>query len=559
MTDCQVCCEPFNKMTRFPVQCINQCDLKVCRKCVDTYIVSNSPQEPSCMTCKHVWTEDFLDTQMTKSFMTKKLKPLLAQRLFEVEQMRFPETQENLVRKREIARIEPLHKSARNDYYKACATFKSLVRTGDITMETIGPDIVANAWEDKRESFKRLNTFTNELENLGKNSKKCIPEYHMGCMRENCRGFLDDNWVCGICDLKSCKDCHEPFDDGHECDPGKIETVKLLKKDSKMCPKCSCFITKITGCDHMWCTNCNTGFSWRTGQQIDNSRNSNALYYQYMRNTQGQVPRNVDDIPICEQEINVTSISAYINTMISFHGPINQADARRLSFGHMRRYGVLPNPPVQTRSGSIHFANYQIACEKLWAYVQVYMHIQRLELGHGIFNATSDNVTLREQFLTGAIDKPKFMSSLSRESIRHKKRVNNYNVLHTWTIVIGENLRSLIASDTRLELSKLNAFGGSILDSKLADMDRITTFTNEQFIKHNVKYMIAEGGTLPPYFHTKMLIPVYFKDMKKNRSKFLPALFWPNGPNEDTHPILRQAGHGRYNYGEAERRRWPDY
>ena len=560
MTDCQVCCEPFNKMTRFPVQCINQCDLKVCRKCVDTYIVSNSPQEPSCMTCKHVWTEDFLATQMTKSFMTKKLKPLLAQRLFEVEQMRFPETQENLVRKREIARIEPLCKSARNDYHKACSRIKSLVRTDDITMETIGPDIVANAWEDKRESFKSWNTFTNELENLGKKSNKHISEYHMGCMRENCRGFLNGNWVCGICDLKSCKDCHEPFDDGHECDPGKIETVKLLKKDSKQCPKCSCFITKITGCDHMWCTNCNTGFSWRTGQQIDNSRQTNALYYQYMRDTQGQVPRNAGDIPICEQEIRATSISAYIKTMNSFHGPVTEADANGLRRQHMNIYGVLPNPPVQSRSGSIHFANYQIACEKLWAYVQVYMHIQRLELGHGIFNGNpSDNVTLREQFLTGAIDKPKFMSSLTRESTRHKKHVNNYNVLHNWTTVIGENLRSLIASDTRLELSKLNAFEGSILDSKLADMDRITTFTNEQFTKHNVKCMITErfypdtawmnsaGGV-----SYGTLIPVYFENTKNNQSRFSPVLFWPYGPDGPTHPVLRQRR--GYNYGTEERR-----
>tara|TARA_B100001094_G_scaffold247486_1_gene244347 strand:+ start:383 stop:1219 length:837 start_codon:yes stop_codon:yes gene_type:complete len=278
-----------------------------------------------------------------------------------------------------------------------------------------------------------------------------------------------------------------------------------------------------------------------------------------MRDTQGQVPRNAGDIPICEQEIDVTSISAYINTMISFHGPVTEADVNGLRRRHMNRYGVLPNPPIQTRSASIHFANYQIACEKLWAYVQVYMNIQRLELGHGIFNATSDNVTLREQFLTGAIDKAKFMSSLSRESTRHKKHVNNYNVLHTWTIVIGENLRSLIASDTQLELSKLNAFEGSILDSKLADMDRITTFTNEQFTKHNVKCMITErfNEQATWIYSAGTLIPVYFKNTKSNYSRFTPALFWPYGPNGTTHPILRQRR--RYNYGESAERGWPYY
>ena len=522
MSDCDVCCETFNKMDRIPVQCINQCGLNVCRKCVDTFVVSNSPQEPVCMKCKHVWTEEFLATQMTKVFMTKKLKPLLAQRMFEVEQMRFPETQENMIRKREIARVEPLHDSARTSYYIADKDVKRLVNTNNALMETIGPDIIANAWENKREAYKRLTTLKNELESLGKKSKKRISEYHMGCMREDCRGFLNSNWVCGLCELKSCKDCHEPFDDGHECDPGKIETVKLLKKDSKPCPKCSCFITKITGCDHMWCTNCNTGFSWRTGQQIDNSRQTNALYYQYMRDTQGQVPRNAGDIPICEQEIDATSIAAYINTMINFHGPITEAQADLDRRRRMRAVVPLPNPPVRARKASPYFANYKTACEKLWAYVQVYRHIQGLELGRGFFNATpSDNVILREQFLTGVIDKPKFMSSLSREATLHKKHVNSYNVLHTWTTVIGENLRSLIASNSRREFSKLNAFEGSTLASKLADMDRITTFTNEQFIKHKVKYVIYFGGTVGSHKRS-----VYFKNTANNRIRYLPSKFW---------------------------------
>ena len=174
MSDCDVCCETFNKMDRIPVQCINQCGLNVCRKCVDTFIVSNSPQEPVCMKCKHVWTEEFLATQMTKVFMTKKLKPLLAQRMFEVEQMRFPETQENMIRKREIARVEPLHDSARTSYYIADKDVKRLVNTNCALMETIGPDIIANAWENKREAYKRLTTLKNELESLGKKSKNCL-------------------------------------------------------------------------------------------------------------------------------------------------------------------------------------------------------------------------------------------------------------------------------------------------------------------------------------------------------------------------------------------------
>ena len=179
MTDCQVCCEPFNKMTRFPVNCINQCDLKVCRKCVDTYIVSNSPQEPSCMTCKHVWTEDFLATQMTKSFMTKKLKPLLAQRLFEVEQMRFPETQENLVRKREIARLQPISRQALNDFRVAEKELNRVAKYSGINLETITPDRWAELGTNKTLAWRKWADIDIKLRELGGTTTKTVSYTHL--------------------------------------------------------------------------------------------------------------------------------------------------------------------------------------------------------------------------------------------------------------------------------------------------------------------------------------------------------------------------------------------
>ena len=532
MTDCEVCCETFNKLDRLPVQCINQCGLLVCRKCVDTFVVSNSPQEPVCMKCKHVWSEDFLTTQMTKVFMTKKLKPLLAQRMFEVQQMRFPETQENMVRKREIARVEPLVKNALKAYHVADKEIKRLVAINNTTMDTIGPDVIAHAWENKREAYTHWRALNTKLEDLGKKSKKRISEYKMGCMREDCRGFLNSKWVCGLCELKSCKDCHEPLDEGHECDPGKIETVKLLKKDSKPCPKCSCFISKISGCDHMWCTNCNTGFSWKTGQQIDNSRQTNALYYQYMRDTQGQVPRNVGDIPVCEQEISAARISMYIDRLASVHGPWTAETCAKWNRRHRRNNPTDPNTnPYKVAGPSSHFPNYQIACEKLWSYVQVYRHMQGVELGRGIFNATpTDNVLLREQFLSGKIDKAAFMTSLCREANLHKKHVNSHGILQTWVTIIGENLRSLITTGgVPIRSVALNE---STLANKLADMDQITKFTNEQFVKHKVKYEFYYGvlaGSQPNGVTNAACYPgarLFFKAPNNNRvPRFIPSRF----------------------------------
>ena len=57
--------------------------------------------------------------------------------------------------------------------------------------------------------------------------------------------------------------------------------------------------TVVRNCDQMWCTNCHTAFSWRTGT-IEN-RVHNPHYYEWMRRTNnGEVPREVGDNP-CQQ------------------------------------------------------------------------------------------------------------------------------------------------------------------------------------------------------------------------------------------------------------------
>jgi hypothetical protein len=131
-----------------------------------------------------------------------------------------------------------------------------------------------------------------------------------GCPAEACRGFLSVGGICGICDMKICLCCHEivgkkgeaveqmgelEFRIGervHCCDPASVETAKLLQKETRPCPKCKALIFKTDGCDQMWCTQCQTPFSWRTGK-VEEGRVHNPHYYEWLRRTQGPdgVPR----------------------------------------------------------------------------------------------------------------------------------------------------------------------------------------------------------------------------------------------------------------------------
>ncbi len=89
-----------------------------------------------------------------------------------------------------------------------------------------------------------------------------VKQFIKTCPSNTCNGLLGDDWKCGICNVHVCKHCHDILEDKtkdnnkdntkdkekHECDKEKVETVKLLSKNTKPCPKCQTPIYKIDGC-----------------------------------------------------------------------------------------------------------------------------------------------------------------------------------------------------------------------------------------------------------------------------------------------------------------------
>jgi hypothetical protein len=126
-----------------------------------------------------------------------------------------------------------------------------------------------------------------------------LKQFIKPCPADDCRGYLSRQWKCGLCDIWSCPDCHvvigKSKETPHECDPNDVETAKMLKAETKPCPKCHSAIFKIDGCDQIWCTQCHTAFSWKTGK-IE-TKIHNPHYYEWLRKTQGDVPRDPLDRP----------------------------------------------------------------------------------------------------------------------------------------------------------------------------------------------------------------------------------------------------------------------
>ena len=115
--------------------------------------------------------------------------------------------------------------------------------------------------------------------------------------------------TCGTCFCFTCQ--QEPHDPVHSCEVAKTwldkvaaegENVSWVLANTKPCPNCSELISKINGCDQMWCTSCHTAFSWNTGLEDKGAVIHNPHYYQYQREVNnGVIPRNPGDNP-CEMD-----------------------------------------------------------------------------------------------------------------------------------------------------------------------------------------------------------------------------------------------------------------
>jgi hypothetical protein len=125
---------------------------------------------------------------------------------------------------------------------------------------------------------------------------KTEKKFVMPCQNSNCNGMLNMDYCCELCDTKTCSKCLEVESEEHECNPDSVESAKLLRNSTKPCPKCGTRISKIDGCDQMWCIECKTAFSWNTGT-IETHHIHNPHFFEYMRNNNMEIPRNPQEQP----------------------------------------------------------------------------------------------------------------------------------------------------------------------------------------------------------------------------------------------------------------------
>lgn len=274
--------------------------------------------EPACMSCKVQFSYDFLIEHLPPTFWHREYKNFRKNLLLSKEESLLPETQNCVTRIRRKDAFYQHVKSVRAEIDKMFQFYNKLLtrmgqmnemvreeRSGQMEIPDDHPYFLYFHDDNtlmKNEDGELLCMLENGGDNQIQTKIKRSSHSHWihACPKEECRGYLKgDQTICPICATRVCKDCLKIIkeEDEHECKQEDVETVEMLKQNTKPCPHCSTAIYKISGCDQMWCTQCHTPFSWRTGQKI-HQRIHNPHYYEWMQRHQGEdMPRELMDIP----------------------------------------------------------------------------------------------------------------------------------------------------------------------------------------------------------------------------------------------------------------------
>lgn len=289
-TECQICFEKYNNSNHKKVSCeYGDCSNSACKACIRTYLL-NTVNDPHCMECKKIWTEQFIVTHLNRSFITSDYKTHRKTLLLEREISKMPET---MAAANKYKRIE--------DQRKITETILNKIKE------------VKRLSERLTQEYNESNRLTALLVTGRVKEPEERRKFIMPCPNNDCRGYLSTQYKCDLCKLFTCHECHELIgltkDDPHECKEENKQSAELIRKETKPCPTCGTRISKISGCDQMWCPECHKAFSWNTGL-VDNGVIHNPHFYQYQRDNAGanDPPRNPGDIVcggLCHwQELN---------------------------------------------------------------------------------------------------------------------------------------------------------------------------------------------------------------------------------------------------------------
>jgi hypothetical protein len=311
-----------------------------------------------------------------------------------------------------------------------------------------------------------------------KTTEKSETKFVRSCPGEDCRGFLNSAWICGICECVTCKLCHEIKNDSeHICNPDCVETAKLLSKDTKPCPTCHSQIFKISGCDQMWCTQCKTAFSWKSGIIEKNIHNPH--YYEWQRQN-GTLERAQGDFE-CGRELTHRLHDQVKQIILSKHLNLFEKKIMEKTIYKPLNMVIIFHPTIH----------------RLMNIIMNVIHINRIVLpSFQLVDTNIINEYSRIKYLRNQISEKDFKISIQKNDKKQRKNREIVQVLQLINIAVTDvayrmldNLRNSEANncnlDTIAEFDGIIEHCNKLFKEISKTYDSVTYALNDMFKLHS--------------------------------------------------------------------------
>ena len=432
--ECPICFDEFNSKKKAKITC--GCTYSICLECAKECLMQIE-KEPHCLHCKRAWNRDFLYSNIGSGFINGKYKKYRKQLLFEIEKTRLPLTMEKIPNINKIKKLEDKKFVIREKIME----FRYKIKVLQHSESEINTEI----WQIRH--GQNTDNGDEDAAAAPKERKRFIRP----CPAEGCRGFLSTAYKCELCDTKVCAKCFEikatETDAEHVCDENNVKNAEAIRKETKPCPQCGIPIFKISGCDQMWCTQCNIAFSWKSGR-VETGVIHNPHYYDFMRK-QGTAIQN-PGAHLCGGIMNQMELARILNALdkVVYRNPENKITFLTNS-EFVLPLNIIPLTDVRYLLPSSIFSHYS----------RMYNHIYRtiIDPMRTYLRVNNPNEDLRVRYLQNEIDEARFKTLLMKRDNQIEKKRAIIQVLELFINVLLDNIRNFsMTTQTNTKFKKMS-------------------------------------------------------------------------------------------------------